>query len=194
MVYNFDNSKKVFLGKKDKSNKESWDKPIISLCKKINNLDNYFTTSSCSGRVVLIVEDEKKKPGLFLFRSHEKVGFSEFRRELIGVCEKSKEMGKMIFFKQEPCFIIVSCRDLKSQRKLFEKARNNGWKKSGIVTTDKKFILELMSTENISFPILDNGRLLVDDEFLRLVVRKANGNLERSWKKIKRLERLVGNL
>jgi len=32
---------------------------------------------------------------------------------------------------------------------------------------------------------------LVDDEFLKVVVEKANSNLERSWEKIERLEGLV---
>ena len=190
MVYNFENTKKNILGKKDKSSKESWDEPIKELCEKINSKKSYFTTSSCSGRIILIIENEKKLPGLFLFRSHGKVNFNELKKETEKACEKSK--GKeMIFFKQEPCVLTVSCRDLKSQRELFEKARNNGWKKSGIVTTDKKFMTELMSSENISFPVIDNKRILVDDGFLKLVVRKANKNLERGWGRIKRLEKLV---
>ncbi len=49
-----------------------------------------------------------------------------------------------------------------------------------------------MSTENISFPLINNGKVLVDDEFLGLVVEKSNDNLERSWDKIKRLEMLFG--
>lgn len=191
MVFNFDNNKKNILNKKDKSNKESVDKPILKLCDKINKLDDYFTTSSCSGRIVLIIEDEQKRPGLFLFRTHEKVSFEELKKEIEKICEDNKLGKEMIMFKQEPCVLTLSCRNLESQKKLFDIARNNGWKKSGIVSTDRKFMIELMSTENISFPVIDKGKILVDDEFLRLVIRKANENLERSWEKIKRLEGLV---
>ena len=48
-----------------------------------------------------------------------------------------------------------------------------------------------MSTENISFPICNMGRNLVNDEFLKIVIKKANYNLERGWEKIKRLEGLI---
>jgi len=194
MVFNFDNNKKNILNKKDKSNKESWDKPIVKLCDKVNSMKDYFTTSSCSGRIVLIIGNERKMPGLFLFRTHEKVSFEVLKEEIEKACEKSKDCGgggEMISFKQEPCVLTISCRDLESQRKLFDIARNNGWKKSGIVSTDRKFMLELMSTENISFPVINNGKILVDDEFLRIVVGKANDNLIRSWEKINRFEKLI---
>jgi len=188
MVYNFDNSKKVFLEKADKSNKGDWDLRIIDLCNEINLSSDYFTTSSCSGRIILIIEDEKKRPGLFLFRSHDLVSFDMLKEEIEKVSDKYKGM---IYFKQEPCLLVVSCRNKERQWPLFNEARNNGWKKSGILSLDKKFLVELMSTESITFPIIDNGKVLVDDEFLRIVLDKANGNLEKGWEKIGRLREFI---
>lgn len=188
MTFNFDNSKKLALNKKDKSSINEVDVKIKNLCDKINNNKNYFTTSSCSGRIVLIKDEEKKKPGLFLFRSHEKIYLKDLKNELEK--NKTKYIGT-IMFKQEPCLLVVSCRDKESQWKLFNIARNNGWKKSGILSINKKFLIELMSTENISFPIINDGRILVNDDFLEIVVKKANENLEKSWEKIHRLEELV---
>lgn len=188
MTFNFDNSKKIALSKKDKSSINEVDVKIKNLCDKINNNKNYFTTSSCSGRIVLIKDEDKKKPGLFLFRSHEKIYLKDLKNELEK--NKTKYIGT-IMFKQEPCLLVVSCRDKESQWKLFNIARNNGWKKSGILSINKKFLIELMSTENISSPIIDNGRILVNDDFLRVVIKKSNENLEKSWEKIYRLEELV---
>src|SRR3989338_2831101 len=102
----------------------------------------------------------------------------------------NKEKG-LIFFKQEPCLLVVSCRDKESQWKLFNLARNNGWKKSGILSLDKKFLIELILTENISFPIMNEWKILVSDEFLRVAVKKANENLKKGWEKIKRLEKFI---
>ncbi len=206
MAFNFENSKNVFLSKKDKSDKQSWDEKIAKLCKEINNKKNYFTTSSCSGRIVLIIEENKKKPNLFLFRTHDKIKFSELKKELRKICKdnynnrknlknklrnKINLKNKTIYFKQEPCILVVSCRNKESQWKLFNLTRNNGWKKSGILTLDKKFLIELMSTENISFPVCNKSRVLVDDDFLKIIVKKANNNLERGWGKIERLKKLI---
>lgn len=188
MTFNFDNSKKLALGKKDKSSIQIVDEKIKKLCDVVNSKKDYFTTSSCSGRIVLIKDEEKKQPGLFLFRMHEKISFDKLKKVLEEVALNTK---KLIIFKQEPCLLVVSCKDKDSQWKLFSAARNNGWKKSGILSLDRKFLIELMSTENISFPIVDNEKILVNDDFLRLIVEKANKNLERGWEKIKRLERLI---
>jgi len=202
MTFNFNNSKKMALSKKDKSSVKSWDKKIAGLCDKINSSDKYFTTSSCSGRVVLIKDEVKKEKGLFLFRSHDKISFKELKRELDNICggeeaeshppnPKLKKARGLIMFKQEPCLVVVSCKDSESQWKLFSKARNNGWKKSGIYSLDKKRLVELMSCENISFPICKNGKVLVNDDFLKVVVEKVNGNLEKGWGKIRGLRGLI---
>jgi tRNA wybutosine-synthesizing protein 3 len=184
----FEQTKMEILKKKDKSSIQGIDKPILNLCNLINSKKDYFTTSSCSGRIVLIKDMIKKGPGLFLFRTHEKTSFEELKKEL----EKAiKETRGTILFKQEPCLVTISTRNLETQRNLFEIARNNGWKKSGIVTTDKKFIFELISTENISLPIAKNSKILLTDEFLKILVEKSNFNLEKSWEKIKRLEKLI---
>ncbi len=190
MTFNFNNSKKMALGKNDKSNIKGIDELIFKLCEKINSNEKYFTTSSCSGRIVLIKDEIKKKPGLFLFRFHSKINFSELKKGLDKLIKK--KVKGMIMFKQEPCLVVVSCKDSKSQWKLFSAARNNGWKKSGILSLDKKRLVELMSSENISFPIYRNGKVLVDDEFLKIVLKKANENLKRGWEKIEGLREMIG--
>jgi len=49
----FQKHKKDFLNKKDKSKKGSIDGEIKKLVDKINSLENYYTTSSCSGRILI---------------------------------------------------------------------------------------------------------------------------------------------
>jgi len=46
----FNQRKISVLEKKDKAAKGSWDERIIELCNKLNSLEEYYTTSSCSGR------------------------------------------------------------------------------------------------------------------------------------------------
>ena len=71
---NFEKEKKDFLIKKDKSKKGIIDKEIKSLIDFINSLDNYYTTSSCSGRIMLLIKkSDKKQDSSWLFSSHQKI-------------------------------------------------------------------------------------------------------------------------
>ena len=53
----FDSEKsRVLEDKEDASRKGSIDAPIIELVKYINEQENYYTTSSCSGRIIVFSE------------------------------------------------------------------------------------------------------------------------------------------
>lgn len=186
----FEKRKKDCLGKLDKSNIGSWDAKIKDLCEKINNKNNLYTTSSCAGRIVLLKDEDKKAKNKFLFRTHDKISFSELKEKIGNVKEKDKEKG-LIYFKQEPCILHVACDNLDDARDLLEKAKLVGWKRSGVMSVNKRFMLELMSTENIGFPIIQDGKLLVNDDFLKLVVKQSNKKLGRTWEKIQKLEKLI---
>lgn len=181
--------KKNQLGKKDKSNIGDWDEKIAKLCEKINKKKEFYTTSSCAGRIVMIKDAMNKGPGLFVFRTHDLISFKEFKEILEDV--KKEEVKGIIEFQQEPCILHVACKDLETSQKLLDKAKQAGWKKSGIFASRQRFVVELNSTENLAFPILKEGKILVDDDYLKLVVKEANKRLEKTWEKIKKLERLI---
>ena len=65
----FQNDKKTYLEKSDLSKKSSIDEKIFILANLINEQENYYTTSSCSGRAYIqIKKTEKNKiKKLFLF-------------------------------------------------------------------------------------------------------------------------------
>ena len=72
----FDQQKKDCLNRIDKSIKKSIDKDIRPLVNLINNLNDYYTTSSCSGRILLIEKKtDKKKDARFVFAEHKKANF-----------------------------------------------------------------------------------------------------------------------
>jgi tRNA wybutosine-synthesizing protein 3 len=50
----FDAQKTTCLSAVDLSRKGSIDAPILDLVAFINNQSNYFTTSSCSGRIIVV--------------------------------------------------------------------------------------------------------------------------------------------
>lgn len=187
MLNEFSKRKKDVLLKLDKSSIGKWDEKISKLCDKINSLENYYTTSSCSGRIILMIDAEKKGEGLFVFVSHEKVSFEKLKEELILALKKNKK----IKFKLEPCILHVSCKTLEDAEELYEKAKLSGWKKSGIIGIKNGFTVELNSTEKLEFPIIQNKKILVGEEFLKIVLEEANKKLEKSWMKIKKLEGMI---
>ncbi len=186
MKKNFYQRKASILSKEDKSFKKNWDKKISSLCKKINSFENYYTTSSCSGRVVLIIDSSEKRHGLFLRVYHDLIEFSQIKSDLEKI-----ESRKIVKFKQEPPILHVICKELDDAKRLLKKARNAGWKRSGIMeVSDKGFLLELISTEKLEFPII-HKKLLVNDEFLKLIIIKSNLNLKKGWSKINKLNAIL---
>ena len=46
-------------------------------------------------------------------------------------------------------------------------------------------------TEKLEFPIISEGKILVEDEFLKLIVEKSNENLKKSFGKIERLKNIL---
>ena len=177
--------KKDILSKKDKSHIGKWDEKIAGLCEKINKSEKYYTTSSCSGRIIIIADQDKKARDLFLKRYHDLVSFEQLKKDLE---EISKANNKLIKFKLDPCALHVACKSLEDANKLYSKAKLAGWKKSGIIAVDKRYVVELNSTERLEFPIINKGKILVDDDFLRILVKRANEKLKNTWKKVKSLE------
>lgn len=231
---NFLQRKKDVLSKQDKSFIGGWDEKIIFLCNKINFSENFYTTSSCSGRIVLMIEQEKKSEGLFLKVWHDKIKFEDLKESLedllspeaqeiscseqaspssssnkkvkpltnsfVEHCDEVQcgatnlsraKRGNLIKFKLESPIVHIACKDLKSASEFLEKAKHVGFKRSGILTSGKNIILELNSTEKLEFPIIKNEKILVGDDFLKLVVKMSNEKLERGWRKIEKLGKLI---
>jgi tRNA wybutosine-synthesizing protein 3 len=187
MINSFDKRKKDVLSKLDKSHKNSWDEKISELCNKINSTHDYYTTSSCSGRAILMIEQDKKAENLFISVYHDKISFKKLKEDLSLALKKEKNVK----FKLEPCILHISCRSLEAAEEIYDKAKIAGWKKSGIIGTRNGFSTELGGSDRLEFPIISGGKVLVDDEFLKIVVEESNRKLERSWMRIEKMKELI---
>lgn len=179
--------KNAVLSKTDRSSIGEWDDKIQKLCEKINKNSDFYTTSSCSGRVILMISKDKKGKDLFLKIWHDKVYFNDFKEILNDLLNKKE----IIKFKLEPPILHVACRDLKKATEILEKAKFFGFKRSSVLTFDKNIVVEINSSERFEFPVIKNDKILVDDEFLKLVLEMSNYKMERGWEKIKRLEKAI---
>lgn len=184
---NFEQQKQQQLSKLDKSSIGSWDEKIQALCNKINKNKKYYTTSSCGGRIVLIKSLDEKAENVFLFRTHKKISFNELKKALE---EAGDKYTGLIEFQQTTCILHVACASLNDAQEIVNKAKFTGWKRSGIMG-GKRNMVELHSTESISFPIMESKKILVNDDFLKLIIKQANKKLEKTWEKIKNLEKMI---
>lgn len=125
---------------------------------------------------------------LFLFRTHNKINSNGLKKELEKSCKKTK---KVIYFKQEPFILHVCCFNLDSAKKILKIAQDSGIKQKNIISLGNKIICELKASEKIELPVIFDEEILINDKFLKILVEEANKKLEKSWKKIRILEKGV---
>lgn len=176
----FENQKKTFLAKLDKSKKGKIDKEILPLINLINKSKNYYTTSSCSGRIVLLSKkSEKKQEANWLLSSHRKISLKEIKNALKNLPKED------VWFRFEPLILHVAADSIENAQRLVNLARNIGFRRTGIQSTKNKITIEVASTEIMDTIIAKNSKLLIDDNYLKILIKEANKKLERTWKKIK---------
>ena len=182
----FAKEKADFLSKKDKSRKGSIDLKIKKLVEKINYSNNYFTTSSCAGRILILTQPKsnKKSEVQYLFCSHLKITYNQLKKILY-----LKKLPKDdIWFRVESAILHVACKDAEGALKLLKAAREVGFRRSGIISLGKnRATIELVSTEKIDAIIAKNKKLLVNGDYLKILIKEGNKKLERAWEKIEKL-------
>lgn len=186
----FDSDKNCVLQRPDKSKSGSMDEAVKPVCDLINSSKDYYTTSSCAGRIVLMCEpeDHKKTEVHWLFVSHEPTDFETLKVKLVLLPQQN------VWLRQEGMALHVACRTHKDAFRLVGAARKAGLKRSGVISSGKKIIVEILDTERLELPIAVGGKVVVSEEYFTLVLDIANKKLERTRKKMKRLEEELNQL
>ncbi|WP_258083246.1 tRNA(Phe) 7-((3-amino-3-carboxypropyl)-4-demethylwyosine(37)-N(4))-methyltransferase Taw3 [Thermococcus thermotolerans] len=167
------------------------DEDIVSLLEKINALENYFTTSSCSGRISVMEMPHfgDKVNSVWLGKWHRTVKVEEVL-EAIGRHEK----GQLWFLVRSP-ILHVGARTMEDAVKLLNLAIGLGFKYSNIKSVShKKLLVEIRSTERMDVPLGADGELWVSEEYIKRIVGIANDQLRRFKGKLRRLEGEIGKL
>lgn len=160
------------------------DTPIIDFLTEIKKLPNIFTSSSCSGRIMLLIgdEDENKQNSSFLKKFHNTITLSDLTQELNNLPDSG-----LVWLKVEPFIFHFGLKDYDSAKDLLNFCRDFGLKKAGIISArDGKFTCEVTNTVYLSTVIAKNGVLLIDEKYLSLLVDIANQKLENNFEKLKR--------
>ena len=200
--------RKYFLERLERENKEGRvDKEILPLLNLINSIPDFFTLSSCAGRIVLFAEGSKKYEGEWIFKTHSFANPEEAYQKYI-----SYKGDKPLFLKAEPFIIHIEARTLEKALELLNIALSIGLKRSGIFEiklsdySDSKeiyikesgeehkferIVLEILDTPKLEVPVYINGKHLVGKEEFIELVNVANERLKKTRERMKELYKKI---
>ncbi|MBD3318561.1 hypothetical protein GF342_01490 [Candidatus Woesearchaeota archaeon] len=171
--------KKALLDRTDHSTKASLDEPIQPLVEYLNAQEEYVTTSSCSGRLVLLASKQfEKKNSKWLFVSHDPVTTT-----LASYLNKAPDL----WYVAEGAILHVKCRDNNAAHAFLSAAKAAGFKRAGIISLKKPLVIELISSERIIAPLVENSTILVTPSYLNTLVRLGNTLLKQTHTKLSQL-------
>jgi tRNA wybutosine-synthesizing protein 3 len=186
----FDRSKRSVLEKlfkPDKSRKGGVDEMAVPVINALNEKKDFYTTSSCSGRISLFYESKsgKKHDSGWLFVKHNVVSLRELREPLESLPDES------VWFRCEAPIFHVACRDLVAADKLLDICRALGFKRSGIIGNSRRKLVEIIFNDKMDVPVASNGIIFVDDKFLSFLVKKANEKFRKNLSLLKKFEKEI---
>ncbi|XP_062013510.1 tRNA wybutosine-synthesizing protein 2/3/4 [Rosa rugosa] len=177
----------------DKSPKGTVDTPIIPLLDVINGHRDYFTTSSCSGRISILsqparrVSKKKASGGAWLYISHDPAD-PDSVLDLV-FCTSDQNEPELqddqndVVFRFEPLIIAVECRDVAAAQVLVSKAIASGFRESGITSSNKRVIIAIRCSIRLEVPLGSSREIMVSREYLRFLVGVANEKFEANRKR-----------
>ena len=156
------------------------------LCEFISSSKDFYTSSCCSGRILLLglPQGERKKDAYFHRKWHSTISFEEVWEAL-----QEKTLGEL-WLKLEPFIMHVGCRNLEGAKKIMAIMKKAGVKRGGIIVAKEgKFLVEFDGTQEMSLPVKKEEKILVQKDYLKETVEKANKKLEKNYEMIERLEK-----
>lgn len=179
------------LRKPDKSRKSSIDNDIKALIKLLNSFRWCYTTSSCSGRIVLLEEpfNREKHLARWWFVTHEKAVFEDFKKALSKALS-GKQKDSKLWLKMEGFILHLVVENLEKADLMLKTARDSGLKHSGVLSFKPRIVLEIRDNEAMQCLISQQTPKPMLEELLKT----ANEKLKITKHRIKRFEELVRRL
>ncbi len=161
------------------------DPQLLELCDFLAETREYFTSSGCSGRIMLLgLQGTKKRDSYFHRKWH-----SEVSAEKVWKALQENTKGE-IWFKMEPFILHIGTCSLENAGRILRVKDLSGVKRGGVIVAKKgKFLVELVGTEEIAFPMKKERKVLVEREFVDFIVKEANKKIKRNYARLKLFEK-----
>ena len=171
------------------------DEGVISVLNSFNSHPDLFTTSSCAGRLQLIVlPDIGRKDSVELRKTwHRSVKFEEVKEALDNLDIPSNSI--VILQGQSPIF-HVSCRTMELAQKFRGIVHSQGWKYSSLITgNEDKWVVEILSASRIDNLLYRDGVIdPPDDDRLKFIIEESNKILVKAQSRLEALEYIPSGL
>ena len=177
----FDTKKKIALEKLTIATKgKQVDIAVIPILSIINQLSNYYTTSSCAGRVTVISKAtvRSKHSVIFLLKTHELPTLKEVRESL------RQSLDGQIWFNLEPPVFHIGTRTLLDAKNIHRLSLEAGMGLSMIKTIARSIIVETRGTGRIEMPIGFEGVVVINDHHLKKIVSLSRVILKEEQEKL----------
>ena len=171
------------------------DEGVISVLNSLNSHPDIFTTSSCAGRIQLIVlPDIGRKDSVELRKKwHRPVEFQEVKDAITNLEVPPDSI--VILQGQSPIF-HVSCRTMELAQKFRGIVHSKGWKYSSLITgNEDKWIVEVLSASRIDNLLFRDG--VIDppsDDRLKFIIEESNKILIKAQSRLEALEYIPSGL
>jgi len=158
------------------------DELAVPLLDILNSKENFFTSSSCYGRIYLIyLPNYSKKDSKFTGKWHRKVEFDEVKKVI-------QESPVPLWFRMEAYILHISCKTLEDAQQILQIKQKIGIKRGGIFAMkDERIQIEIEGTHKVD-TIVKTDNYTIDDDYLKLLIKEANERFdmnEKIWDKIK---------
>jgi|TARA_B110000438_G_scaffold45732_1_gene45857 tRNA wybutosine-synthesizing protein 3 len=171
------------------------DEGVISVLNSFNSHPDIFTTSSCAGRLQLIVlPDIGRKDSVELRKTwHRPVEFQEVKDAITNLEIPANSI--VILQGQSPIFHI-SCRTMELAQKFRGRVHGQGWKYSSLLTgNDDKWVVEILSANRIDNLLFREGLIdPPDDDRLKFIIEESNKILIKAQARLEALEYIPSGL
>ena len=93
---------------------------------------------------------------------------------------KERKNGYIVFVMNSP-ILHIACKDIESAKKMLELALHSGLKASSIKSvSDRRVIVEILTTYKVDAPIGEDEKLFVDDNYLKFLLDYSNTKLKKA--------------
>jgi len=171
------------------------DEGVIEVLSSFNSHPDIFTTSSCAGRLQLIVlPDIGRKDSVELRKTwHRSVEFEEVKEALANLDIPPNSI--VILQGQSPIF-HVACRTMELAQKFRGIVHSQGWKYSSLITgNDDKWVVEILSASRIDNLLFRDGVIdPPDDDRLKFIIEESNKILIKAQSRLEALEYIPSGL
>ena len=171
------------------------DEGVIPVIESFNSHPDIFTTSSCAGRIQLIIlPDVGRKDSVNHRKSWHRVVTTKEVEQAISEID-IPDNSIVILQTQSPIFHL-SCRTMELAIKVRGIAHGQGWKYSSLITgSDDKWNVEILSANRIDNLLFRKGVISPPDkDRLSFIIQESNKILVRAQSKLEALEYIPSGL